>query len=271
MVLRDRDLSGELKDIWGAVQAKRETEREHLIQEKIANAGKPNSNLVVYTELGPESAARPESEPIGDVRSSTSELGGNSPPQAAIDLNPTESAITSNGAIAMMTPTTEISSSNSIHSDISQPSSFPATDNDNVPKLTTSSNNNKQSRDAKLTPAIGGCGTGDEKDVGGTTPATTTVEKPQKKEKSLGFLQNGLFGKKKDKDKESGSGKKETKAKTNSGSFKSKLLRDKSEKHEQNLSSLETNMNALNLSNGKQQPQQEPDQITEISKATTAK
>lgn len=49
-MLKDRDLSGELKNIWGAVQAKRETEREQFM------TGKHNPNLVVYTELGPETS-----------------------------------------------------------------------------------------------------------------------------------------------------------------------------------------------------------------------
>lgn len=53
VVLKDRDLSGELKNIWGAVQAKRETEREHFMTGKSHN----NPNLVVYTELGPETGA----------------------------------------------------------------------------------------------------------------------------------------------------------------------------------------------------------------------
>lgn len=52
-MLKDRDLSGELKNIWGAVQAKRETEREHFMTGKSHN----NPNLVVYTELGPETGA----------------------------------------------------------------------------------------------------------------------------------------------------------------------------------------------------------------------
>ncbi|GAB0100331.1 uncharacterized protein DMENIID0001_163560 [Sergentomyia squamirostris] len=56
MVLKDRDLSGELKDVWGAVQAKRDIEREASFQEQCAAAGTSESNLVVYTELGPESA-----------------------------------------------------------------------------------------------------------------------------------------------------------------------------------------------------------------------
>ncbi|XP_055687466.1 PIH1 domain-containing protein 2 [Lutzomyia longipalpis] len=56
IVVKDRDLSGELKDIWGAVQAKRDIEREASFQEQIAAAGTSESNLVVYTELGPETA-----------------------------------------------------------------------------------------------------------------------------------------------------------------------------------------------------------------------
>lgn len=56
VVLKDRDLSGELKDVWGAVQAKRDIEREASFQEQIATAGTSESNLVVYTELGPETA-----------------------------------------------------------------------------------------------------------------------------------------------------------------------------------------------------------------------
>jgi hypothetical protein len=42
-VLRDRDLSGELKDVWSAVQNFRDRERAAV------------SDLVVYTEFGPES------------------------------------------------------------------------------------------------------------------------------------------------------------------------------------------------------------------------
>lgn len=57
VVLKDRDLSGELKNIWGAVQAKRETEREQFM------TGKNNPKLVVYTELGPETAVGNGSPP----------------------------------------------------------------------------------------------------------------------------------------------------------------------------------------------------------------
>lgn len=61
-VLKDRDLSGELKNIWGAVQAKREKEREQFM----FSTGKHNPNLVVYTELGPETA------PINHINHSSS-------------------------------------------------------------------------------------------------------------------------------------------------------------------------------------------------------
>lgn len=66
MVLKDRDLSGELKNIWGAVQAKRETEREQVMPGK-------NPDLVVYTELGPDTAVTPRQEngqeTVGDSQS----------------------------------------------------------------------------------------------------------------------------------------------------------------------------------------------------------
>lgn len=46
-ILKDRDLSGELKDVWNAVQALRDRQRaENQTQE----------NLVLYTEFGPDSA-----------------------------------------------------------------------------------------------------------------------------------------------------------------------------------------------------------------------
>lgn len=47
-VLKDRDLSGELKDIWGAVQAKREREKE-------PNYGNYPQNDI-YIEFGPETS-----------------------------------------------------------------------------------------------------------------------------------------------------------------------------------------------------------------------
>lgn len=52
-VLKDRDLSGELKDIWGAVQAKREREKDPQ-----ANYFSPshNSNDTIYIEFGPETS-----------------------------------------------------------------------------------------------------------------------------------------------------------------------------------------------------------------------
>lgn len=46
-ILKDRDLSGELKDVWSAVQACRDKGR--------VDSGPPE-NLVVYTEFGPETA-----------------------------------------------------------------------------------------------------------------------------------------------------------------------------------------------------------------------
>ncbi|XP_055606521.1 AAC-rich mRNA clone AAC11 protein [Uranotaenia lowii] len=46
-ILKDRDLSGELKDVWNAVQACRDKGR--------VDSGPPE-NLVVYTEFGPDSA-----------------------------------------------------------------------------------------------------------------------------------------------------------------------------------------------------------------------
>ncbi|XP_019933195.3 transcription factor mef2A [Aedes albopictus] len=46
-ILKDRDLSGELKDVWSAVQACRDKGR--------VDSGPPE-NLVVYTEFGPDSA-----------------------------------------------------------------------------------------------------------------------------------------------------------------------------------------------------------------------
>lgn len=52
-VLKDRDLSGELKDIWGAVQAKREREKDPP-----ANYFSPthNPNDTIYIEFGPETS-----------------------------------------------------------------------------------------------------------------------------------------------------------------------------------------------------------------------
>lgn len=47
-ILKDRDLSGELKDVWSAVQACRDKGR-------VDSVGPPE-NLVVYTEFGPETA-----------------------------------------------------------------------------------------------------------------------------------------------------------------------------------------------------------------------
>lgn len=57
-MLKDRDLSGELKNIWGAVQAKRETERDQFMTggKHSNSSNNHNANLVVYTELGPDSA-----------------------------------------------------------------------------------------------------------------------------------------------------------------------------------------------------------------------
>ncbi|XP_058065272.1 transcription factor mef2A [Anopheles bellator] len=46
-ILKDRDLSGELKDVWSAVQACRD---------KCRSDNGPPENLVVYTEFGPDSA-----------------------------------------------------------------------------------------------------------------------------------------------------------------------------------------------------------------------
>lgn len=250
-MLRDRDLSGELKDIWGAVQAKRENEREHLIQEKMANAGKPNSDLVVYTELGPDSA--PKLSPSLD----TADSNGNAETSQIPDSNRSESAISSNGGGGAGAP----EEGDSLGSPCPpQQSQIPV---DNVPNLNSNNNNNDQQTTTTLalttTPTRKESGDGKE-----------VTDKP-KKEKTLGFLQNGrLFGKKKDKEKDKEG--KESKTKSSSGSFKSKLLRDKSEKNEQNLSSLESNMNALNLSSSGKQDQQEQ-AFTQISvkAATTAK
>lgn len=48
-ILKDRDLSGELKDVWNAVQALRDKQRAE-------NHYATQENLVLYTEFGPESA-----------------------------------------------------------------------------------------------------------------------------------------------------------------------------------------------------------------------
>lgn len=48
-ILKDRDLSGELKDVWNAVQALRDKQRAE-------NHFATQENLVLYTEFGPESA-----------------------------------------------------------------------------------------------------------------------------------------------------------------------------------------------------------------------
>lgn len=71
-MLKDRDLSGELKNIWGAVQAKRETEREQFMTGK-----QHNPNLVVYTELGPESALGHAAD-LQDISDSGTENGHHS-------------------------------------------------------------------------------------------------------------------------------------------------------------------------------------------------
>lgn len=54
-ILKDRDLTGELKDIWSAVQNFRDKEKAGV------------SDIVVYTEFGPESAASPPLRPSIDI------------------------------------------------------------------------------------------------------------------------------------------------------------------------------------------------------------
>ncbi|XP_059613082.1 PIH1 domain-containing protein 2 [Phlebotomus argentipes] len=85
VVLKDRDLSGELKDVWGAVQAKRDIEREASFHEQIASAGTSESNLVVYTELGPETAPT--------YKSSQEEEEECSPPSAITKASAEEEAV----------------------------------------------------------------------------------------------------------------------------------------------------------------------------------
>lgn len=110
-MLQDRDLSGELKDIWCAVQAKRDTEREHLFQEKFTSAGTGNSNLVVYTEFGPQdppiitpsTSAEPESTPHIANDDGTPEAMPTVPIEATTLSTPsvTESAINNSGTGAI--------------------------------------------------------------------------------------------------------------------------------------------------------------------------
>lgn len=52
-MLKDRDLSGELKDIWGAVQAKREREKDPSLN---YNNYSPSGNDTIYIEFGPETS-----------------------------------------------------------------------------------------------------------------------------------------------------------------------------------------------------------------------
>lgn len=52
-MLKDRDLSGELKDIWGAVQAKREREKDPSLN---YNNYTPSGNETIYIEFGPETS-----------------------------------------------------------------------------------------------------------------------------------------------------------------------------------------------------------------------
>lgn len=56
-ILKDRDLSGELKDVWSAVQAIRNKER-------VENIINTTENLVVYTEFGPRSPSYEQSAMI---------------------------------------------------------------------------------------------------------------------------------------------------------------------------------------------------------------
>lgn len=61
-ILKDRDLAGELKDVWSAVQNFREKEKAGI------------SDIVVYTEFGPDSAPESLMKPVYQIESSNSTI-----------------------------------------------------------------------------------------------------------------------------------------------------------------------------------------------------
>ena len=90
-ILKDRDLSGELKDVWSAVQACRDKGRVEST---------PPENLVVYTEFGPDSAPSYGSVQQNIVREASQPKPPQSPPpNESIQIqDDKQSAITENSS-----------------------------------------------------------------------------------------------------------------------------------------------------------------------------
>lgn len=203
-VLKDRDLSGELKDIWGAIQAKRIREKDYSAPSYESYLASQNQ---IYIDFGPETAAQ---------HNKTNELNQQSPEHQQQPLQqqqlPLEQHTTTTTTIASTKKTKhhtnsaltvdEVDNNISIHTDSHQntlnrldtdlqsttnnSSSVhrPIIDNNDIDnKITTSSSQLENDSNKNERPVI-------TVNIPITTPTTTTTA-PSKKEKLGGFLPNG--------------------------------------------------------------------------------
>lgn len=202
-MLKDRDLSGELKDIWGAIQAKRIREKDYSAPSYESYLASQNQ---IYIDFGPETAAQ---------HNKTNELNQQSPEQQQhppqqqqlpLEQHTTTTASTkktkhhTNGALAV----DEVDNNISIHSDSHQNTlnrldtdlqsttnnssvHRPIIDNKNIDnKISTSSSQLENDSNKNGRPVIT-INTA----ITTTTTTSTTTTIPSKKEKLGGFLPNG--------------------------------------------------------------------------------
>lgn len=198
-VLKDRDLSGELKDIWGAIQAKRIREKDYSAPSYESYLASQNQ---IYIDFGPETAAQhnrtnelndqyaPEQQeqplqiqPIPLEQHTTTIASTNKPKHhtnSALTVNEVDNNISirtdshQNTLNRLDTDSQSTTNNGSVHR--------PIIDNKNIDnKITTSSFQSENDSNKNDRPVI----------TANTSITTTATTTPSKKEKLGSFLPNG--------------------------------------------------------------------------------
>lgn len=210
-MLKDRDLSGELKDIWGAIQAKRIREKDYSAPSYESYLASQNQ---IYIDFGPETAAQYNKTIEHNQQASEQQL---QPHQQRLPLEPHTTTIASNKKIKHHTNSAltvdEVDNNITSHTDSHQNTlnrldtdlqsttnnssvHRPIIDNKDIDnKIKTSSsqleNDSNKNERPVITVNTAITITTATPTTTNITTTTTTTTTPSKKEKLGGFLPNG--------------------------------------------------------------------------------